>query len=33
LNDLLARVKEGETVLFLIDRGGTTIFVTLNVKK
>jgi serine protease Do len=33
LNDFLAGVKEGDTVLFLIDRGGTTIFVTLNVKK
>ena len=31
-NRLLAGVKEGETLLFLIDRGGTTIFVTLNVK-
>jgi serine protease Do len=30
---LLAAVKEGETLLFLIDRGGTTIFMTLNVKK
>jgi serine protease Do len=30
---LLKGVKEGGTVLFLIDRGGTTIFVTLNVKK
>jgi len=33
LNNLLVRVKEGDTILFLIDRGGTTIFVTLNVKK
>jgi serine protease Do len=33
LNRLLAGVKEGDTILFLIDRGGTTIFVTLNVKK
>ena len=33
LNSLLAGVKEGYTILFLIDRGGTTIFVTLNVKK
>jgi len=33
LNSLLAGVKEGQTILFLIDRGGTTIFVTLNVKK
>jgi serine protease Do len=33
LNRLLAAVKEGDTILFLIDRGGTTIFVTLNVKK
>ena len=32
-NRLLAVVKEGDTILFLIDRGGTTIFVTLNVKK
>jgi serine protease Do len=32
-NRLLAGVKEGETLLFLIDRGGTTIFVTLSVKK
>ena len=32
-NRLLSGVKEGETLLFLIDRGGTTIFVTLNVKK
>jgi hypothetical protein len=30
---LLAGVKEGQTILFLIDRGGTTLFVTLNVKK
>lgn len=33
LNNLLAGVKEGHTILFLIDRGGTTIFVTLSVKK
>ena len=33
LNRLLAGVKEGETLLFLIDRGGSTIFVTLTVKK
>jgi serine protease Do len=33
LNNLLAGVKEGHTILFLIDRGGTTVFVTLNVKK
>jgi len=33
LNNLLVGVKEGHTLLFLIDRGGTTIFVTLNVKK
>jgi len=33
MNNLLAGVKEGQTILFLIDRGGTTIFVTLNVKK
>ncbi len=32
LNNLLAGLKEGDTVLFLIDRGGTTIFVTLNVQ-
>jgi len=32
-NRLLSGVKEGETLLFLIDRSGTTIFVTLNVKK
>jgi len=32
-NQLMAEVKEGDTILFLIDRGGTTIFVTLNVKK
>ncbi|MDH3886205.1 MAG: PDZ domain-containing protein [Desulfobacterales bacterium] len=32
-NPLMAEVKEGDTILFLIDRGGTTIFVTLNVKK
>jgi serine protease Do len=32
-NRLLEGVKEGDTILFLIDRGGTTIFVTLNVKK
>jgi serine protease Do len=33
LNRLLEGVKEGDTILFLIDRGGTTIFMTLNVKK
>ncbi|UCF91754.1 MAG: DegQ family serine endoprotease [Desulfobacterales bacterium] len=33
LNSLLAGVKEGDTILLLIDRGGTTIFVTLDVKK
>jgi serine protease Do len=33
LNNLLAGVKEGQTILFLIDRSGTTIFVTLNVRK
>ena len=33
LNRLLAGVKQGDTILFLIDRGGTTIFVTLNVKQ
>ncbi|MBW2438998.1 MAG: DegQ family serine endoprotease [Deltaproteobacteria bacterium] len=33
LNRLLAGVKAGDTVLFLIDRGGMTIFVTLNVEK
>jgi len=32
-NRLLAGVKEGDTILFLIDRGGTTIFVTLTMKK
>jgi serine protease Do len=32
-NRLLAEVKDGETLLFLIDRGGSTIFVTLTVKK
>jgi serine protease Do len=32
-NRLLAGIKEGDTLLFLIDRGGTTIFVTLSVKK
>jgi serine protease Do len=31
-NRLLAEVKEGDTILFLVDRGGMTIFVTLNVK-
>jgi serine protease Do len=30
---LLTGIKEGETLLFLIDRGGSTIFVTLPVKK
>ena len=33
LNNLLAGVKERQPLLFLIDRGGTTIFVTLTVKK
>jgi serine protease Do len=33
LNNLLTGVEEGDTILFLIDRGGTTIFVTLNVRK
>jgi serine protease Do len=33
LNNLLAGVKEGDTILFLIDRAGTTIFVTLEVRK
>jgi serine protease Do len=33
LNNLLAEVKAGQTILFLIDRGGTTIFVTLTVEK
>jgi len=33
LNSLLAGVQKGHTILFLIDRGGTTIFMTLNVKK
>ena len=32
-NNLMAGAKEGHTFLFLIDRGGTTIFMTLNVKK
>jgi len=32
-NRLLTGVKEGETLLFLVDRGGTTIFVTLTVEK
>lgn len=32
-NRLLAGVKQGDTILFLIDRGGTTIFVTRNVKQ
>ena len=30
---LLTGVKHGDTILFLIDRGGTTIFVKLNVKE
>ena len=33
LNNLLTGVKEGNTLLFLINRGGTTIFATLKVKK
>lgn len=33
LNHLLAGAKAGDTILFLIDRGGATIFVTLSVKK
>jgi serine protease Do len=33
LNNLLAGVKEGQPLLFLIDRAGTTIFVTLTLKK
>ena len=33
LNNLLVEVKAGQTILFLIDRGGTTIFVTLTVEK
>jgi len=33
LNSLLAGIKEGHTILFLIDRGGSTVFLTLNVKK
>jgi serine protease Do len=33
LNNLLAGVEAGDTILFLIDRGGTTIFVTLTVEK
>jgi serine protease Do len=32
-NRLLAGVKQGDTILFLIDRGGTTIYVTPNVKE
>ena len=32
LNRLLAGVREGDTLLFLIDRGGTTIFVTLTIR-
>jgi len=32
LNNMLAGVKAGDTILFLIDRGGTTIFVTLTVE-
>ena len=33
LNRLLAGYQAGHTILFLIDRGGTTIFVTVAVKK
>jgi hypothetical protein len=33
LNGLLAGVQDGHTILFLIDRGGTTIYVTLKVEK
>jgi serine protease Do len=33
LNNFLAEVKAGDTILLLIDRGGTTIFVTLTVEK
>jgi serine protease Do len=33
LNNLLAGIKEADTILFLIDRDGTTIFLTLNVRK
>ena len=33
LSRLLAEFKEEDTILFLIDRGGTTIFVTMKVKK
>jgi serine protease Do len=33
LENLLSGINEGQTILFLIDRGGTTIFVTLNVEK
>ena len=32
-NRLLAGIKDGETLLFLVDRDGTTIFVTLTVEK
>jgi serine protease Do len=33
LNSLLAGVKAGDTILLLVDRSGTTIFVTLTVEK
>ena len=33
LENLLSGINAGQTILFLIDRGGTTIFVTLRVKK
>ena len=33
LENLLSGINAGQTILFLIDRGGTTIFVTLDVKK
>jgi serine protease Do len=33
LNNLLAGLKERQHLLFLIDRGGTTIFVTLTIEK
>lgn len=33
LENLLLGINEGQTLLFLIDRGGATIFVTLDVRK
>ena len=33
LENLLSGIDEGQTILFLIDRGGTTIYVTLTVKR